>query len=65
MRGDNIGLCMQASAMGGILAGLLADWLLVSRGWRTVQVRRLIQTVATLGQSSGRITCTLHSSKPA
>ena len=43
---------LQASAVVGLGAGVLADWLMARRGWRAARVRALMQTVATLGALS-------------
>jgi hypothetical protein len=38
-----------ATALAAVAAGQAADWLVERRRWRVVDVRRLAQTVATLG----------------
>ena len=44
--------CSQASAVGGVVAGNVADWLQEVRGWKAVRVRAFTQTLATLGGPS-------------
>ena len=53
---------VQASAVVGLGAGFLADWLMSRRGWRAARVRALMQTVATLG---ARFMETLASGSPS
>ena len=43
-------LCVQASAVVGVVAGNVADWLQEARGWTAVRVRALTQSLATLGE---------------
>jgi hypothetical protein len=41
---------MQASAVMGLAAGTIADWLRLACSWPLPRVRALMQTVATLGE---------------